>query len=137
MAPDPVVPDPVAPAPLATAPLASAPVATAPVASVPLDIALLTIAAVASAPLVPDSVAGAPYGVRPARPRSYLDFESRSWQRQHAAFVRVLFSLGAPVAPLSCIKKGKTMTGSIDMPGTGIHEKRIQNFHYFTNTLTN
>ena len=129
-----MAPDPVASAPMATAPVASAPMATAPD---PMDIALLTIAAVASAPLVPASVAGAPYGVRPARPRSYLDFESRSWRRQHAAFLRVLFSLGAPVAPLSCIKKGKTMTGSIDMPGTGIHEKRIQNFHYFTNTLTN
>ena len=47
----------------------------------------------------------APYPVRPARPRSYLDFEKRRRRRQRrrAAIIGALPGLGAlaaPVAPL-------------------------------------
>ena len=52
-------------------------------------------------------MSGAPYVVRPARPRSYLDFENRR-QRRCTAIKGVLPGLGvraAPVAPLDVLVK--------------------------------
>ena len=59
------------------------------------------------------SSSAAPYPVRPARPRPYLDFENRRRQRQRAAIIGALPGLGAraaPVAPLNPNKHGASIT---------------------------